>query len=335
MAKKKATDVLKRLKEIDKSHGDVMLMSGKVKPVPTTPSGIYSLNLALSGLINGGYAQGRIIEIYGAESTGKTTLTLQAIAAAQAQGGVCAFIDAEHAVDLSYAAGLGVDVGSLLFSQPDCGEMALQAAIDLATAMSKGDIIVIDSVAALTPKAELEGELDDSNIGMQALMMSRALKLLASAVGKSGVILVFVNQIRSKVMVMFGSNKNTTGGNALKFYTTQRVEIARTGQVKVTEKKVEKVVGHKLKVKVVKNKVFPPFKEFSTEVRYGRGIPKALDLILLGMDKGITSKQANAIVWRNSRIAPGLHQAYLWFEENQDSLDMLEKEVIEAYEHTS
>ncbi|HUT79538.1 MAG TPA: recombinase RecA, partial [Polyangia bacterium] len=252
----------------------------------------------------GGYPRGRVVEVYGPESSGKTTLTLHAVAEAQKQGGVCAFIDAEHALDVAYARKLGVSTSELLISQPDCGEQALEIA-DMLVRSGAVDLIVIDSVAALTPRAELEGEMGDSHVGLQARLMSQALRKLTGALSKSSTCIMFINQIRMKIGVMFGSPETTTGGNALKFYASQRLDIRRIGAIK----QGEQAIGNRTRVKVVKNKLAPPFREVEFDIMYGTGISREGCLIDLGADKDIVEKSGAWYSFRGERIGQGRENA--------------------------
>lgn len=288
--------------------------------VDCTSTGVLSIDLALGV---GGYAWGRIVEIFGPESSGKTTLTLHAIASFQRAGGVCAFIDAEHALDLHYAEALGVKVSDLLVNQPDCGEEALELVCSLTEVMQKGDLIVVDSVAALTPRAEMDGEIGDSHMGLQARMMSQSLRMLSSGVSKSGVVVIFINQIRQKIGVTYGSNETTTGGNALKFYASQRLDIRKIGNIK----KGDDVIGGKVRVKVVKNKLAPPYREVETDIRFGQGIPHALDVIIFSSDKGYIEKAGSWLKFEGESIGQGVENAVEYFVQNPEKLAVLEAKI--------
>ena len=282
--------------------GAIMPLGGReVTEVPVISTGSLGLDLAL-GI--GGLPRGRVIEIYGPESSGKTTLTLHAIAAAQRAGGVCAFIDAEHALDASYAQRLGVDLSSLLVSQPDCGEQALEIS-DQLVRTGAIDLIVIDSVAALTPRAEIEGDMGDAHMGLQARLMSQALRKLTAVTSKQGTCIIFINQLRQKIGVVFGNPETTTGGNALKFYASVRLDIRRIGQIK----EGEQVVGARVRVKVVKNKMAPPFREAEFEVRYGSGINTIGELIDLGSACGLVEKSGAWYALGGERIGQGRDKA--------------------------
>jgi recombination protein RecA len=297
------TDVLRRaLESIEKQFGKGTVMSlGDEKAcdggVPVIPSGSPSLDAALG---TGGYPRGRVIEIFGPESSGKTTLALHAIAQAQLAGGVAAFIDAEHAFDVTYAAAIGVDVKELLVSQPDCGEQALEIA-EILIRSGVVDLVVIDSVAALTPRAEIEGEMGDAHLGLHARLMSQALRKLTGVIHRNSACLVFINQIRHKIGVMFGSPETTTGGNALKFYASVRLDIRRTGAVKSGES----IVGNKTRVKVVKNKVAPPFREAHFEIHYGRGIHVEAEVLDAALDAGLVERAGTWYSAGGEKLARG------------------------------
>lgn len=307
-----------RLKEGESFHGDVGVVS----------SGSMSLDLAL-GI--GGYPKGRIIEIYGPESSGKTTLTLHAIAEMQKQGGVAAFIDAEHALDPAYARKLGVKTDELLISQPDCGEQALEIA-DMLVRSNAVDIIVIDSVAALVPKAEIEGDMGDSHVGLQARLMSQALRKLTSNVARSNTLLIFINQIRMKIGVMFGSPETTTGGNALKFYASVRLDIRRIGAIKEAsagDKKDPAVIGNRTRVKVVKNKMAPPFREVEFDILYGQGISRTGDLVDLAVDEGFIEKSGAWFSMKDGeKIGQGRENAKSFLDERPDLAQKLERQIM-------
>jgi recombination protein RecA len=310
---------------IEKQYGKgaVMRLDGTNKesqPVSLISSGSLSLDVAL-GL--GGYPRGRIIEIYGPESSGKTTLTLHAIAEAQKAGGVAAFIDAEHALDVTYARRLGVKVDDLLVSQPDNGEQALEIA-DMLVRSGAVDIVVIDSVAALVPKSEIEGEMGEQLPGLQARLMSQALRKLTASVHRSHTLLVFINQIRMKIGVMFGNPETTTGGNALKFYASMRLDVRRVGALK----NGEQVVGNRTKVKVVKNKLAAPFREVEFDILYGFGISRAGDVLDLAAEGGIVEKSGAWYSYKGERIGQGREAAKTWLDEHPDAMTRIESEVL-------
>jgi recombination protein RecA len=285
---------------LEKQFGKGTLMSledGVTEPVATVSSGSLALDRALGC---GGYPRGRIIEIYGPESSGKTTLTLHAIAETQRSGGVAAFIDAEHALDVHYAKNIGVDLSTLLVSQPDTGEQALEIA-DALVRSGSVDLIVIDSVAALVPKAELDGDMGDQHVGLQARLMSQALRKLTALAHKHNVTVVFINQIRMKIGVMFGSPETTTGGNALKFYASVRLDVRRIGSLK----NGDEVSGNRTRVKVVKNKLAPPFREAEFDVRYGSGIDRAAELIDMGVELGVIDKSGSHLSFAGTHLGNG------------------------------
>ena len=334
MAQKKVTDI----KEVDKSKqldsalgqierqfgaGTVMRMGDKehVK-IPAIPTGSLGLDIAL-GI--GGLPRGRIVEIYGPESSGKTTLTLEVIAQCQKLGGTAAFIDAEHALDPIYAGKLGVNVDELLVSQPDTGEQALEVA-DIMVSSGGIDILVIDSVAALVPKAEIEGEMGDNHVGLQARLMSQALRKITGNVQKSGTLVIFINQIRHKIGVMFGSPETTAGGNALKFYSSVRMDIRRIGTVKDGDE----AVGNETRVKVVKNKVSPPFKQAEFQILYNKGINRLGELIDKGSDLDIIEKAGAWYSYNGEKIGQGKANSIEFLQENPKLLETIEKQVMEA-----
>ncbi len=309
MDKKKALDTA--LSQIEKSFGKGSIMRFDQKEtleVEVIPSGSLGLDLALGV---GGYPKGRVIEIYGPESSGKTTLTLHAIAECQKLGGTCAFIDAEHALDPGYARKLGVKIDELLISQPDTGEQALEIA-DTLVRSGAIDLVVIDSVAALVPRAELEGEMGDSHMGLQARLMSQALRKLTSNISRTNCTVFFINQIRQKIGVMFGNPETTTGGNALKFYASIRVDIRRIGALKDKEE----VVGNQTRVKVVKNKVAPPFRVVEFDILYGEGISFQGELIDLGIKAGIVEKSGSWFSYNSTRIGQGKENARQFLKDN-------------------
>jgi len=291
--------------------------------IPVVPTGSIGLDVAL-GI--GGYPRGRIVEIYGPESSGKTTLTLHAIASVQKQGGVAAFIDAEHALDVTYAKKLGVKTEELLISQPDYGEQALEIA-DMLVRSNAVDLVVVDSVAALVPKAEIEGDMGDSHVGTQARLMSQALRKLTGTVARSQCLLMFINQIRMKIGVMFGSPETTTGGNALKFYATVRLDIRRIGAIKEAasiDKKEPGVVGNRTRVKVVKNKMAPPFREVEFDILYGQGISRAGDVLDLASEADVVEKSGAWFSFQGERIGQGRENARTYLEQHLEMLDKIE-----------
>ncbi len=313
--------------QIEKQFGKGAIMrlgaDGAIIPVETIPTGSMSLDVAL-GI--GGVPRGRIIEIYGPEGSGKTTLTLSIVAQAQKLGGVAAFIDAEHALDLTYARKIGVDVDNILISQPDTGEQALDIA-EVLIRSSAIDIVVVDSVAALVPAAEIEGEMGDSHVGLQARLMSQALRKLAGAVSKSKTCLIFTNQIRMKIGVLYGNPETTTGGNALKFYATIRLDIRRTGQITDGDT----VIGNQTRVKVVKNKVAPPFRQAEFEILFGEGISFEGDLIELGVSSNIVTKTGSWYSFGEERIGQGKDNARMFLRENKDIRRKIEESVRAHY----
>ncbi|WNG39491.1 recombinase RecA [Archangium minus] len=302
--------------------GAVMPLGGEVREqrVAVIPTGSVGLDRALGV---GGYPRGRVVELFGNESSGKTTLTLHAIAQVQAQGGVAAFIDAEHALDVNYARKLGVRVEELLISQPDTGEQALEITEQLVRSGAV-DLIVVDSVAALVPRAEIEGEMGDAHMGVQARLMSQALRKLTGAVSRSGCCIIFINQIRMKIGVVFGNPETTTGGNALKFYSSVRMEIRRTSNLKDGEN----VVGTRAKVKVVKNKVAPPFQEAEFDLLYGVGIHRAGEVLDLAVHSGLVDKAGSHFSLRGERIGQGRERASEWLREHPEALEGLARELV-------
>ena len=320
MDKKQALD--QALAQIDKTFGkgSIMRLGANDKvDIDSISTGSLGLDIAL-GI--GGLPKGRVVEIYGPESSGKTTLALQVLAEAQKKGGTCAFIDAEHALDPGYARKLGVKIEDLLISQPDTGEQALEIA-DTLVRSGAVDVLVIDSVAALTPKAELEGDMGDSLPGLQARLMSQALRKLTGSISKSGCMVIFINQIRMKIGVMFGNPETTTGGNALKFYASVRLDIRRIGQIKAQEE----VVGNQTRVKVVKNKVAPPFKQVEFDIMYGEGISKTGELVDLGVKAGIVEKSGSWISYNGERIGQGRENAKTFLKENPKIAAELERAI--------
>ena len=316
------------ISQIEKDHGKgaIMRLGSRdvLVPVSVIPSGCLSIDAALGV---GGFPRGRVIEIYGPESGGKTTMTLHVIAEAQKLGGQAAFIDAEHALDPVYARKLGVDVDNLLVSQPDNGEQALEIAETLIRSGGV-DIVVVDSVAALVPKAELEGDMGDPQMGLQARLMSQALRKLTGIVSKSRTCLIFINQIREKIGVMFGNPETTTGGRALKFYASMRVDIRRIQAIK----EGDKVIGSRTRAKVVKNKVAAPFREAEFDIVYGEGISREGDLIDLGVDKGVLEKSGTWISFGGERMGQGRENARVFLKENKDIRDKLENALRKKLE---
>ena len=323
MDKSKALDAA--LGQIEKNFGkgSIMKLGQQESAVELEAISTGSLGLDIA-LGIGGLPKGRIIEIYGPESSGKTTLALHAVAEAQKVGGTCAFVDAEHALDPSYAKKLGVNVEDLLISQPDAGEQALEIA-DTLVRSGAIDVLVVDSVAALVPRAELEGEMGDHHVGLQARLMSQALRKLTSSVARSNTLIVFINQIRMKIGVMFGNPETTTGGNALKFYSSVRMEIRRIGAIKDKDD----VVGNHTRVKVVKNKVAPPFKTIEFDIMYGEGVSKAGELIDLGVQAGIVEKSGSWFSYDSQRIGQGKENVRTFLKENRQIADEIEHKIRE------
>jgi recombination protein RecA len=311
--------------QIERAFGKGSLMrlgqSSAPVEIEVVSTGSLGLDIALGV---GGLPRGRVVEIYGPESSGKTTLALHVIAEAQRAGGTCAFIDAEHALDPGYARKLGVDLDALLISQPDTGEQALEIA-DTLVRSGAIDVIVVDSVAALVPKAELEGEMGESLPGLQARLMSQALRKLTASISRSKCLLIFTNQIRSKIGVMFGSPETTTGGNALKFYASVRLDVRRIGSIK--EK--DAPIGNQTRVKVVKNKVAPPFRVVDFDIMYGEGISKTGELIDLGLKAGLVEKSGSWFAWNGQRIGQGRENAKAWLKEHPEAAAELEKAIRE------
>ncbi|MEN6455564.1 MAG: recombinase RecA [Prolixibacteraceae bacterium] len=316
--------------KIEKSYGKGAIMKlgdRAVEDVPAIPSGSIGLDIALGV---GGYPKGRIVEIFGPESSGKTTLAIHAIAEAQKAGGIAAIIDAEHAFDPYYAKRLGVNIDELLISQPDNGEQALEIADNLIRSGAV-DIIVIDSVAALTPKAEIEGEMGDSKMGLQARLMSQALRKLTANISKTRTCCVFINQLREKIGVMFGNPETTTGGNALKFYASVRLDIRRTGQIK----EGEEVLGSNTRVKVVKNKVAPPFRKAEFDIMYGDGISKTGEIIDLGVTYNIIKKSGSWFSYGDSKLGQGREGVRTILKDNPELAQELEAKIFEAVTNTN
>ncbi|HEY0977458.1 MAG TPA: recombinase RecA [Flavobacteriales bacterium] len=287
-----------------------------IEQVEVIPTGSIGLDLALGV---GGFPKGRVIEIYGPESSGKTTLAIHAIAECQRKGGIAAIVDAEHAFDRSYAESLGVDIQNLLISQPDNGEQALEIADNLIRSGAI-DILVVDSVAALTPRAEIEGEMGDSAVGMQARLMSKALRKLTGTISKTGCCCIFINQLREKIGVMFGNPETTTGGNALKFYASMRLDIRRSNQIKDGEN----AIGNRTKVKIVKNKLAPPFKKAEFDIMFGKGISKTGEIIDMGVELGIIKKSGSWFAYKDNKLGQGRDAVRQLLEDNQELCDELE-----------
>lgn len=322
---KKTKAIEMALTQIERQFGKGSIMrlgGGKNMDVPVIPSGSISINQAL-GI--GGYPRGRVIEVYGPESSGKTTVALHAIAEAQKLGGTAVFIDAEHAMDSSYAEKLGVNIDDLLVSQPDSGEQALEIA-EVLVRSGGIDILVIDSVAALVPRAELEGEMGDSHMGLQARLMSQALRKLTGIVSKSKTCMIFINQIREKIGVMFGNPETTTGGRALKFYSSMRLEIRRIGAIRNGENNI----GNHTKVKIVKNKLAPPFKEAEFDIMFGEGISRTCELVDLGVNHNIINKSGSWFSYQDERLGQGRENARLCLRDNPDKANEIEFKIKEA-----
>ena len=319
----KAKALQAALAQIEKQFGKGTIMrlgdGEAIADIQVVSTGSLGLDIALGV---GGLPRGRVIEIYGPESSGKTTLTLQVISEMQKQAGTCAFIDAEHALDVQYAQKLGVNLQELLISQPDTGEQALEI-VDALVRSGSVDLIVIDSVAALTPKAELEGEMGDSLPGLQARLMSQALRKLTATIKKTNCMVIFINQIRMKIGVMFGSPETTTGGNALKFYASVRLDIRRIGAIKDRDE----VVGNQTRVKVVKNKVAPPFKQVEFDIMYGEGISKVGELIDLGVTAGVVEKSGSWFSYNGERIGQGRENAKTFLRQNPDMANSIEATI--------
>ncbi|WP_370691129.1 recombinase RecA [Kordiimonas sp. SCSIO 12610] len=311
------------LSQIDRAFGKGSVMKlgqgGMNAEIEAISTGSLNLDIAL-GI--GGFPKGRIIEIYGPESSGKTTLALHAVAECQKAGGIAAFVDAEHALDPVYAKKIGVDVNELLVSQPDAGEQALEIA-DTLVRSGAVDILVVDSVAALTPRAELEGEMGDSHVGLQARLMSQALRKLTGSISRSNTIVIFINQIRMKIGVMYGSPETTTGGNALKFYASVRLDIRRIGQIKDKDE----IVGNSTRVKVVKNKVAPPFKQVEFDIMYGEGVSKTGEILDLGVKAGVVEKSGSWYSYSSQRIGQGRENAKRFLTENVDIANEIENAI--------
>lgn len=313
------------LDKLDKAYGKgtVMKMSdAAIVDVEAIPTGSLGLDIALGV---GGYPRGRVIEIYGPESSGKTTLTIHAIAEAQKAGGIAAFIDAEHAFDQFYAKNLGVDTDNLYVAQPDNGEQALEIADNLIRSGAI-DILVVDSVAALTPKAEIEGEMGDSQMGLQARLMSKALRKLTGSINKANTTVIFINQLREKIGVMFGNPETTTGGNALKFYSSVRVDIRRSSQIKDGDE----VIGNRTRIKIVKNKIAPPFRKAEFDIMYGKGISKVGEILDLGVDLGVVKKAGSWFSYGDTKLGQGRDAVKSLIGDNPELMEELEGKIVAA-----
>jgi recombination protein RecA len=321
--KERARAIEMAMGQIEKQFGkgSIMRLGQKdaVAVIPSIPTGSISIDYALGV---GGMPRGRVIEIYGPESSGKTTLALQVIAQAQAKGGMAAFVDAEHALDATYANKLGVNLENLLVSQPDNGEQALEI-VEVLIRSNSVDVVVVDSVAALVPKAEIEGEMGEAQMGLQARLMSQALRKLTGAVSKSNTCLIFINQLREKIGVMFGNPETTTGGRALKFYSSVRVDIRRIASIKDGDQ----VVGGRTRVKIVKNKLAPPFREAEFDIMYGEGISKEGDLLDLAVDKRIVEKSGTWFAYSGERLGQGRENAKQFLKDNRDTFKAIEEKV--------
>ena len=313
---------------IEKQFGKGSIMrlgkDGHADPIEAVSTGALSLDIAL-GI--GGIPKGRIVEVYGPESSGKTTLTLHLVAEVQKAGGVAAFVDAEHALDVVYAKKLGVNIDELLVSQPDTGEQALEI-VDMLVRSGAVDLVVVDSVAALTPKAEIEGEMGDSHMGLQARLMSQALRKLTGTISRSNCSVVFINQIRMKIGVMFGNPETTTGGNALKFYSSVRLDVRKIASIKQSE---EEIVGNRTRVKVVKNKMAAPFKQAEFDIMFGKGISRSGDVLDLAVAKDIVAKSGSWFSYKDERIGQGRENAKEFIETHPDMMKKIEAEVLKAY----
>jgi len=327
-SKSKAVELAVTQIEKQYGKGSIMRLGEETMPgeIPALSTGSVSLDIALGV---GGLPRGRVVEIYGPEASGKTTLALHVIAEAQKKGGIAAFIDAEHALDVHYAKRLGVKTDDLLISQPDTGEQALEIA-EILVRSAAVDVVVIDSVAALVPKAEIEGEMGDAHMGLQARLMSQALRKLTGTISKSHTILLFVNQIRMKIGVMFGNPETTTGGNALKFYASVRLDIRRIASIK----QGQDVIGSRTKVRVVKNKVAPPFKEVEFDIVYGEGISREGDVLDLAVEKNMIEKSGTWYAYGGQRIGQGRENAKQFLKENPKVLEQMEKEILDNF-HTA
>ena len=332
MAEEKKNPSVEKLKalqlameKIDKQFGKGAIMKlgdDKVEDVPVIPSGSVGLNIALGV---GGYPRGRIVEIYGPESSGKTTLAIHAMAEVQKQGGIAAIIDAEHAFDRFYAEKLGVNTNDLLIAQPDCGEQALDIADELIRSAAV-DLVVIDSVAALTPKAEIEGDMGDNKVGLHARLMSQALRKLTATINKTNTTCIFINQLREKIGVMFGNPETTTGGNALKFYASVRLDIRKSTAIKDGDE----ILGNQVRVKVIKNKVAPPFKKAEFDLMFNEGISRVGEIVDMGVEKGILTKSGSWYSYEGNKIAQGRDAAKNVLRDNPDLAEEIENKIMEA-----
>ena len=332
MAEEKKNPSVEKLKalqlameKIDKQFGKGAIMKlgdDKVEDVPVIPSGSVGLNVALGV---GGYPRGRIVEIYGPESSGKTTLAIHAMAEVQKQGGIAAIIDAEHAFDRFYAEKLGVDTDNLVIAQPDCGEQALDIADELIRSAAV-DLVVIDSVAALTPKAEIEGDMGDNRVGLQARLMSQALRKLTATINKTNTTCIFINQLREKIGVMFGNPETTTGGNALKFYASVRLDIRKASAIKDGDE----IIGNQVRVKVIKNKVAPPFKKAEFDLMFNEGISRVGEIVDMGVEKGILTKSGSWYSYEGNKLAQGRDAAKNVLRDNPDLAEEIENKIMEA-----
>ncbi len=322
--KKKALELA--VAQIEKNFGKGAIMNmgnGKQSAIETIPTGCLSLDVALGG----GVPRGRIVEIFGPESSGKTTLTLHIVAEAQKKGGQCAFVDAEHALDPEYAQKIGVDLNSLLISQPDSGEQALEI-VETLVHSNALDVIVVDSVAALTPRAEIEGDMGDAHMGLQARLMSQALRKLTAAINRSKTTVIFINQLRMKIGVMFGNPETTTGGNALKFYSSVRMDIRSIGRIEDKSGEEKKLIGNRVRVKVVKNKIAPPFKLAEFDIMYNRGISFCGDLLDLSTKYNITRKSGAFYSFKDTKLGQGRENSKRFMAENPKILKEMEKETL-------
>ena len=325
IAKEKLKALQLTMDKLEKTYGKGAIMKlgdSAVEQVEVIPTGSFTLDMALGV---GGYPRGRIVEIYGPESSGKTTLAIHAIAEVQKQGGIAAIVDAEHAFDRFYAESLGVDTENLLISQPDNGEQALEIADNLIRSGAI-DLLIIDSVAALTPKAEIEGEMGDSKMGLQARLMSQALRKLTGSISKTHCTAIFINQLREKIGVMFGNPETTTGGNALKFYSSVRLDIRRTGQIKSGDE----VIGSSTRVKVIKNKVAPPFRKAEFDIMYGKGISKSGEIIDLGVDYGVVKKAGSWFSYGDTKLGQGRDAVKQLIEDNPELAEEIEEKIKAA-----
>ena len=332
MAEEKKNPSVEKLKalqlameKIDKQFGKGAIMKlgdDKVEDVPVIPSGSVGLNIALGV---GGYPRGRIVEIYGPESSGKTTLAIHAMAEVQKQGGIAAIIDAEHAFDRFYAEKLGVNTNDLLIAQPDCGEQALDIADELIRSAAV-DLVVIDSVAALTPKAEIEGDMGDNRVGLHARLMSQALRKLTATINKTNTTCIFINQLREKIGVMFGNPETTTGGNALKFYASVRLDIRKSTAIKDGDE----ILGNQVRVKVIKNKVAPPFKKAEFDLMFNEGISRVGEIVDMGVEKGILTKSGSWYSYEGNKLAQGRDAAKNVLRDNPDLAEEIENKIMEA-----